>query len=135
MNLSINSPAYYTYEYGIIDEIYSLCRMISKNIEVSHYTDCLDIIGITPIIVPKEKKSDKNWKEVKKISTSYRMASISLHIDYDSFVNGDIVVKKGLIIDNIFNSLYVVKLKLKNRFDYKKIEKDIKTLLIKNNQL
>lgn len=95
MKLSINSPAYYTYNYGVIDEIYSLCRVISQNIEVSLYTDCLNIIGITPIIVPKEKISDKHWKEVKKISTSCRMASISLHIDYDSFINGDIETKKG----------------------------------------
>lgn len=42
MNLFINSPAYFTQEYGVIDEIYDLCKRISTTIDVKRYTDCID---------------------------------------------------------------------------------------------
>lgn len=128
MNLFINSPAYYTQEYGVIDDIYQLCTLISHRIDITLYTDSLDTIGITPIIAPAQALTDRKWKEIKKISLSYRMANISLISDYDSFYKADIASKKQMIVENILKSLEVIKRKLKENFDYELIKNDIMEL-------
>ena len=101
LNLFINSPSYYTQENGVIDDIYQLCRMISLNIDITLYTDALDTIGITPIIAPTQILESGKWKEERKISLPYRMASISLVSDYDSFLKADLMSKRKIIIENI----------------------------------
>ena len=125
MNLYINSPSYYTQRYGIIDEIYEMCLAISKKIDITSYTDALDTIGITPIIVPDSEKSDGQWLECRKVSIPARMASLSLCLDFERFYDADINDKKIMILENILFSLSVVKKKLKERFDYKQIHTDI----------
>lgn len=129
MNLFINSPAYYTQQLGVIDEVYQMCAYLSRNIDVTQYTDDLDTIGIVPMISPAEVLSAEKWREEKHISLSYRMASISLASDYDTFVKGDITVKRSMILDNILRSLQVVKGRLKGKFDYARMEQDILILM------
>lgn len=129
MNLFINSPSYYTQENGVIDDIYQLCRMISRNIDITLYTDALDTIGITPIIAPTQILESGKWKEERRISLPYRMASISLISDYDSFIKADMMSKKEIILENILKSLAVIKRRLKGKFDYEQMENDIKNLL------
>lgn len=129
MNLFINSPAYYTQENGVIEEIYQLSRMISRNIDVALYTDALDTIAITPIIAPTHILESGKWQEERKISLPYRMASISLITDYDSYLNANMILKKEMLVENILKSLGVIKRKLKNKFDYTRMENDIRKLL------
>lgn len=129
MNLFINSPAHYTQEYGIIDEIYNMCSTISRNINIKSYTDCIDTIGITPMIAPVDILSTSNWKERMYVSLTYQMCDISLKVDYQEFHGGDIFVKKQIILKNILDSLKVVKKKLKGKFDYEQAEKDILKLV------
>ena len=129
VNLFINSPAYYTRENGVIDDIYQLCRMISRNIDITLYTDALDTIGITPIIAPTQILESGKWKEERRISLPYRMASISLISDYDSFIKADMMSKKEIILENILKSLAVIKRRLKDKFDYEQMKNDIKHLL------
>lgn len=129
MNLFINSPSYYTQENGVIDDIYQLCTMISRKIDITLYTDSLDTIGITPIIAPIQVLNNGKWKEVKKISLPYRMASISLISDYDSFYKADIALKKQMMVENILKSLNVIKRRLKKNFDYELMKNDIMKLL------
>ena len=129
MNLFINSPSFYTQENGVIDEIYQFCRRISHSIDVTKYTTALDTIGITPIIAPKQVIESGRWEEYKKISLTYRMADLSLLSDYDSYFDADIMLKKKMIKENIFRSLAEIKRKLKDRFDYDQMKKDIEALL------
>ena len=129
VNLFINSPSYYTQENGVIDDIYQLCRMISRNIDITLYTDALDTIGITPIIAPTQILESGKWKEERRISLPYRMASISLISDYDSFIKADMMSKREIILENILKSLAVIKRRLKDKFDYEQMENDIKNLL------
>lgn len=128
MNLFINSPSYYTEEYGVMGDIYNLCKLISDRIDITLYTDALDTIGITPIIAPKQVL-DSGCKEVKMISMRYRMANISLYCDYNNFIKADLALKKVIIVENIIDSLYVIKKGLKNKFNYTQIVNDIKNLL------
>ena len=129
VNLFINSPSYYTQENGVIDDIYQLCRVISRNIDITLYTDALDTIGITPIIAPTQILESGKWKEERRISLPYRMASISLISDYDSFIKADMMSKRKMILENILKSLAVIKRRLKDKFDYEQMENDIKILL------
>lgn len=128
MNLFLNSPSYYTQKYGIVDEIYRLCIHISQNIDIKDYTDCIDTIGIVPMIAPLDILHKTGWKEQKYVSLAYRMASISLISDYDSYCAGDLDEKKQIILNNILRSLKEVKKKLKAKFNYEQMEHDVKAL-------
>jgi hypothetical protein len=125
MNLFINSPSYYTKEYGVIDEIYSFCNYISKRIDITCYTKCLDTIGIVPMIAPKTVLSEIKWKSRKHISLVYRMADISLSSDFDEYHLGDIEIKKQIMLENILESMMVIKKKLGKEFNFVQMERDI----------
>ena len=106
-----------------------MCRLLEKNVDIKQYTSLLDTVGITPIVASRSEINCGNYSEVKYISLSYRMANISLHIDYLEYISVSIEEKKALIIENILNSLLVIKKRLKNGFDYVRIENDILTLV------
>jgi len=129
MNFFINSPAYYTQENGVIDDIYKMCSLISKNINVQMYTNVIDTIGISPMIAPVDILNTSEWTERKYISLSYRFADIALVSNYEQYCNGDILVKKKMIVENIIESLKVIKKRLKGKFDYDLIVQDIQELL------
>ena len=61
MNLFINSPSYYTQEYGVIDEIYRMCAYISENIDIRLYTECLDTVSYTHLDVYKRQGEKKHY--------------------------------------------------------------------------
>ena len=44
MDLNINSPAYYTKEYGVDDDIYWMCRELSNYVREKKYSDAINII-------------------------------------------------------------------------------------------
>ena len=56
--------------------------------------ELIDIIGITPIVAPKELLEKGLFKETKKCEIRYQFASVSLAIDYDAFIQGDVTEKK-----------------------------------------
>ena len=90
MELNINSPSYFTKQYGVIDEIYSMCRGISKHVENKQYSDLVDIVGITPIIAPKDIIEQGLFKQEKKCDIKNILASIKTisrkaKIDYKQF--------------------------------------------------
>lgn len=130
MSLYINSPANYARFHGIDEDIYKMCRTISKGIDIKKYTSELDSIGITPIIAPKEQLLNGKWQELKQVSLKYRFADISMQIDYERYISSDLSQRKLLIIDNIMSSLMVVKRKIKDSFNYEQLKRDIKNLII-----
>lgn len=129
VSLNINSPAYYTSVYGVVDEIYRMCNDITRTIDISKYTNSFDHIGITPIVAPIEEINMGKWKEVKKVLANSKLAIISLHIDYDLYCNADVNGKRNLILQNIFSSLLIVGKKTKNDFNYEKLVEDILSIV------
>ena len=129
MSIFINSPVYFSETHGIENGVYKMCRLLEKNIDVKLYTSILDTIGITPIIAPNEEIKSGKYKEVRLVSLSYRFADISLHIDYSNYLCANFTERKKMIVNNILTSLFVIKKRLKDDFEYTKIENDILTLL------
>ena len=123
MELNINSPSYFTRQYGVIDEIYDMCRDIRYWVKDKHYSPVVDIVGIVPIIAPKEVIESGLHKEVKKCEAKAGFASVSLHIDYEAYVNADIDGKKKLIVNNVLASVKAIQSRAK--IDYAEFSKDI----------
>ena len=123
MELNINSPSYFTREYGVIDEIYDMCREIRYWVKDKHYCSVVDIVGIVPIIAPKEVIDGGSYKEVKKCEAKAGFVSVSLQIDYEAYVNADIDEKKRLIVNNVLASVKAIHSRAK--IDYAAFSKDI----------
>ena len=123
MELNINSPSYFTKQYGVIDEIYKMCREISKYVENKQYSNIVNTIGITPIIAPKDIIEQGFFKQEKKCDIRYGFASVSLWIDYDEFLQSDLINKQIMIVKNILDSIKVIARKAK--IDYEKFYDDI----------
>lgn len=63
MELNINSPAYFSVQYGVDDEVYRYCRSLYAFFQDKEYSKTLSVIGITPVIAPKELYEQGLWKE------------------------------------------------------------------------
>lgn len=123
MELNINEPAYYTKQYGVLDEIYVMCKEISDYVKDNKYSDLINIVGITPIIAPQEIINRGLFKEEMKCEIKYGFAAVSLQIDYDIFLQSSIIEKKKLIVENILKSVKIVAKKAK--LDIEAFNKDI----------
>ena len=123
MDLNINSPAYYTKEFGVEDEIYWFCRELSCFVKEKKYSDVITTIGLVPIIAPKEEIEKGLWKEIKKCETKYGFASVSLQIDYETYVGANMNEKKALIIKNVVDSVQAIK--TKGKIDFNRFKEDM----------
>lgn len=123
MNLNINSPMYYTKQFGIIDEIYDMCQNIQRIVKEKTYSPIINIVGVTPIIAPYDTLDSGLFKEIIKCEVKYGFASVSLQIDYEEYVNSDIDKKKKLMIDNILKS--IISIHKKTKINFIEFETDI----------
>lgn len=117
MDLNINSPAYYTQKFGVEDEIYWFCRELECFVKEKNYSDVITTIGFVPIIAPREELEKGLWKETKKCEPKYRVASVSLQIDYEKYVDANMDEKKALIMKNVVDSVKAIKSKSKIDFN------------------
>lgn len=58
------------------------------------YSEIINIIGIIPIIAPKELLENGKYKEVKYCSVAYGFADVNLFVDYDKYIVAN-MDKKG----------------------------------------
>lgn len=123
MELNINSPAYYTQQYGVDDDIYRMCKCLSEFVRDKKYSEVIDIIGITPIVAPKSLIEEGRWKEHKKCEPKSGLAFVSLQLEYEEYVRSDITGKKALMLDNILKSVKAVA--KQGKIDYCLFEKDM----------
>lgn len=123
MDLNINSPAYYTNIYGIDDEVYWMCKELSDLLKEKKYSDIIDIVGVVPIIAPKDEIDKGLWKEVKKCDLKFKVATVSLHIPFDEYMQSNIEKKKSLIIDNILKSVKAIS--KKGKIDFNHFKEDV----------
>ena len=83
MELNINSPAYFTNHYGVDDEVYRYCQNLHNYFKTKEYSETLTIIGITPIVAPKEVYNQGLWKEKVQIVSLGTCAMIDVRMDFE----------------------------------------------------
>jgi hypothetical protein len=118
MELNINSPKYYKDVYGVDDEIYRLCQDIYIYFKDKSYSEIINIIGIIPIIAPKELLENGKYKEVKHCSVAYGFADVNLFMDYEKYVEACMDEKKSMIVKNVVDSVKAIKTKGKIDFNH-----------------
>lgn len=124
MELNINASSYYTKEFGIDDEIYQMCRELSRELKGRKYSDIIGVIGIIPIIAPAFAIQKGLYNERKRFAPKCGFAFVSLQIDYEAYIKADISGKKRLMIDNILKSVKSISKRAK--MEYRLFEDDIK---------
>ena len=123
MQLNINSPAYYSNEYGVDSEIHWMCREISRFMKDKNYSEKIDTIGIVPIVAPKELVDKGLWQEEVKYDMKFKLAYVSKQIEFDEYNLSNTDDRKSLIVKNILES--VKSISRKGKFDYDKFQKDL----------
>ena len=123
MELNINSPAYFTDHYGIDDEVYKYCQQLHDFFRTREYSETMNIIGITPVIAPKEIYDQGMWKEKVQVVGLGSCAIIDIRMDFDNYYNADSNGKIELIQQMIIRA--VRKIKSKGKFDWEKFRDDL----------
>ena len=123
MELNINSPAYFTNHYGVDDEVYRYCRNLHNYFKTKEYSETLTIIGITPIVAPKEVYNQGLWKEKVQIVSLGTCAMIDVRMDFESYYNADRDGKIQLIEEMLIKA--IKKVKTKGKFDLEKFKEDL----------
>ena len=132
MELNVNSPQFYTKEFGVHDEIYVMCQKLREYFKEKNYSEYINIIGIIPIVAPEEVLVKGLCRPIKKCEIRAGFASIARNINYNEFVEASMEDKKGMIIKCILDSVKSVK--GKGKIDYAKFEKDM-LLFCDNNDI
>ena len=109
MELNINSPAYFTNHYGVDDEVYRYCQNLHNYFKTKEYSETLTIIGITPIVAPKEVYNQGLWKEKVQI----------VSLGTCAMIDGKIQLIEEMLIKAI------KKVKTKGKFDLEKFKEDL----------
>lgn len=123
MELNINSPAYFSDHYGIDDDVYRYCQKLYTFFKDKQYSDSLSIIGIMPVVAPKELYEAGQWKESVKLIGGATCAIITIRLDFESYYSADSKGKIVLTRDAVLKA--VKKIKSKGRFDFGGFEKDL----------
>ena len=123
MELNINSPAYFTDHYGVDEEVYKYCQQLHDFFRTREYSESMNIIGITPVIAPKEIYDQGMWKEKVQVVGLGSCAIIDIRMDFDNYYNADSNGKIELIQQMIIRA--VRKIKSKGKFDWEKFRDDL----------
>ena len=123
MELNINSPAYFADHYGIDDEVYKYCQQLHDFFRTREYSESMNIIGITPVIAPKEIYDQGMWKEKVQVVGLGSCAIIDIRVDFDNYYNADSNGKIELIQQMIIRA--VRKIKSKGKFEWEKFRDDL----------
>lgn len=124
MELNINSPAYFKEHYGIDDEVYRFCQRVYMYFKDKEYSDVLHIIGIAPVVAPKELYDGGAWKESCKWINHNSSVAIFIRMDFEEYYNADSEEKIRLTKEMILKA--IKKIKSKGKFDYDRFVADFK---------
>ena len=123
IELNINSPAYFTKQYGVNDEVYEYCQKLHDFFKTKEYSETMTIIGITPAIAPKELYDKGLWKEKVRIVSLGTCAIIDIRLNFKDYYHADNKGKIELIKKMIIKA--VKKIKSKGKFDWERFSYDL----------
>lgn len=87
MELNINSPAYFTQQYGVNERVYYYCKKCHEYFKDKEYSEILKVIGICPQCAPKDLYQKGMWKEKVRFIGNGSCASVDIRIDFDQYYN------------------------------------------------
>ena len=122
MELNINSPAYFTQQYGVNERVYWYCKKCHEYFKDKEYSETLRIIGICPQCAPKDLCQQGKWKEKVRLIGNGSCASIDIRMDFDQYYN---VTDEGKVIIRNTIMKAVKKVKAKGKFDYESFCRDL----------
>ena len=123
MELNINSPAYFSNQYGADDDVYRYCQRLYEFFKDKEYSETLSVIGIVSIIAPKELYKQGMWKERTQIVSLGSCAIINIRMDFESYYKADSNEKIELIKEMIVKA--VKKIKARCKFDWERFRDDL----------
>lgn len=126
MEVNINSPVYYKDHYGIDNAVYRFTQRAQLFFREKEYSNTLQIIGIVPIIAPREVYAAGNYKERVRFLCGKSVASVEVKIDFDSYHNADSAGKIALTKDMLLTAAKRIKIKMD--FNYDRFRDDLESL-------
>ena len=126
MELNINSPVYYKDHYGIDNAVYRFTQRAQLFFKEKEYSSTLQIIGIVPIIAPKEVYAAGNYKDRVKFLCGKGVASVEIKMDFDKYHNADTSGRIALTKEMLLTAAKRIKAKVD--FDYDRFRDDLESL-------
>lgn len=126
MELNINSPAYFKEHYGIDDEVYKFCQKAYVFFKDKEYSNIIHIIGIAPVVAPREIYDSGKWKESTKFLCNKSIVCIAIRMDFENYYKADSLGKIEQTKEMILTA--VKRIKSKGKFDYDKFKEDLLSL-------
>ena len=126
MELNINSPVYYKDHYGIDNAVYRFAQRAQLLFKEKEYSSTLQIIGIVPIIAPKEVYAAGNYKDRVKFLCGKGVASVEIKMDFDKYHNADTSGRIALTKEMLLTAAKRIKAKVD--FDYDRFRDDLESL-------
>lgn len=123
MELNMNSPAYYTSQYGVNDAVYDYCQNLYLYFKNKEYSNTLHTIGIIPIIAPRKMYDEGLWKEKVQFINSKTCAMISIRLDYEQYYKANDQEKIKMMELMLIKA--IKKIKNKGKFDTNQLIEDL----------
>lgn len=123
MELNMNSPAYYTSQYGVNDAVYDYCQNLYLYFKNKEYSNTLHTIGIIPIIAPRKMYDEGLWKEKVQFINSKTCAMISIRLDYEQYYKVNDQEKIKMMELMLIKA--IKKIKNKGKFDTNQFIEDL----------
>lgn len=128
MELNINSPAYFSREYSIDNDVYRYCQKLHLFFKDKEYSDTLHTIGLMPVAAPQSLYDDGKWKESVQLVSNKSCAIIATRIDFNEYYYANTNEKIVLIKEMILKS--VKKIRTRGKFNYLAFEHDLNAIEI-----
>lgn len=126
LDLNINSPSYFTQQYGVNHSVYRYCQRCCEYFKDKEYSEVLKIIGICPQCAPKSLFQEGKYKEIVRFIGNGSCVHIDIRIDFNQYYNAADEEKVAIIKNTILKA--VKKVKTKGKFDYERFRVDLQKM-------
>ena len=98
MELNVNSPAYFTQQFGVDDEVYRMCWETREFLRDKEYSEVLRVIGILPVAAPEELFENGTWSEKVRFLNHQAVAAVRVKLDYERYRDGSSTTRVHMIL-------------------------------------
>lgn len=123
MELNVNSPAYFTQQFGVDDEVYRMCRETREFLQDKEYSEVLQVIGILPVAAPEELFENGTWSEKVRFLNHQAVAAVRVKLDYERYRDGSSTTRVHMMREAILQA--GKRVKTRGKFAYGDFERDL----------